>query len=191
MEWYGLGFLALCGFMFLVGVINRRNGRFPLVKEYGEGYKVYGGEDRGVRYITFAHVMMLDWDVPDEGHKTEECITIKDRGEALTILEEFCKENRAWKFKVYETPGGVRAFCTSMCIKEGIGTMKETMDWLKCDPLYTRFCLQRREWACRVSPKVGRANDYVARYWKEVGEGSEDRDAVELVAYHDSLIQTR
>ncbi len=189
MELYGIGFLVLCAFMFLVGVINRRNGRFPLVKKYGNNYEVYGGEDRGVKYITFAHVMMLDWDVPDEGHKGSECITIATKGEAISILEEFCKENKTMRFKVYETPGGVRAFLTSRCITEGMGTMKETMDWLKCDPLYTRFCLQRREWACRVSPKVGRANDYVARYMMEVGEGCEDKDAVELVAYHDSLIK--
>ncbi len=173
-------------FGLAVGIINRREGRFPLVKRYGkEDYRICGGEDRGVRYITFRHVMMLDWDVPDVSHKAGECVTIKEKGEALDILRAYCMEDKKIVFRVYETPGGVRAFVTSKCFD---GIEKQLMEALKCDPLYTQFCVQRREWSCRVSPKKGRENDYVARYWVTIGEGQEDEGAVELVRYHDELI---
>lgn len=176
---------ALLGIALAVNV--RRRDRFPLLHSYKDkAYCIYGGLDNGVNYLEFSHVMMLDWDVPDPIHPEEAC-TIRDRNEAYHILKEFCLENPGWVFRVYETPGGVRAFLTSRCV-ESVAEVSDLMGWLRCDPLYVKFCERRRSFAVRVSAKLSRKGDYVARLVGIVGVGKEDPDALEVVRYHDRKI---
>lgn len=181
-----LGLLALCVLGMLVGILNRKEEKYSKVLEYFKGYSVEGGEDKGVKYIRFQHVMMLDWDIPDAVHP-EEAVSIQTREEVLTLLTEYCMEEKNTLFRVYRTPGGVRGFLISSVV-EGPKAQKEVMERLKCDPLYVKFCVLRNTFACRVSPKIGRANDYVARPWTTIGYGKECPLVMETVRYHDSFL---
>ena len=155
-----------------------------LKKLYGRN--LYHRRDRGVKYVGFADVLMLDWDIPAEGHVSQNCVTITCREEALAVLEAFCaKYPGKFRFRVYETPGGVRAFLLS-----GHVPAHHAAGWqrvLRCDPLYTEMCYLRGACWCRVSPKVGRTGDYVARPWKNVGTGPVNPSVCRLVNWHDKL----
>lgn len=189
-------FLGLTGSLLIVVLLSvmgivisicpRDRKYFPIIKR-GKYGLVYGGNQKGMKIISFRHVVMLDWDVPNEGHVMEGCVTIRRKEEAIVILQQYCMEDKKMLFRVYETPGGVRAFLVSR-MSESVRLDEPLMRRLSCDPLYTRLCASRGEWACRVSPKVGRKGDYVARYWTTIGDGKEDEGAMELVKYHDELI---
>jgi uncharacterized protein (TIGR02996 family) len=89
---------------------------------------------------------------------------------------------------VYETPGGVRAFLTSHFEEFG-PDHRRLMDDLSIDPLYRDITQEQRAWWCRVSPKVGRQGDYVARPWTTVqgADGIESLDALLALREHDRL----
>ena len=65
------------------------------------------------------------------------------------------------------------------------------MSDLSIDPLYREITEQQKVWWCRVSPKIGRQGDFVARPWRTVGgnEGIESLDALLALREHDHLCQ--
>ena len=136
---------------------------------------------------------MLDWDLPGPGHYSAAAITISTRYEPVEMLQNLCNQSDAWLFRVYKTPGGVRAFCMShtwdLADPKEAAVARMLMEGLKCDPCYTHFTFRRLNgWNSRVSPKVVRKNDYVARHVLDMGKGQATSKNVANVAIHDKLI---
>ena len=144
--------------------------------------------------ILITSTMMLDWDVPDTGHLTADAITINNRWEAIDILQKLCQQSDAWLWRVYKTPGGVRAFCMSHSwdIQNTIqaAVAKAIMTTLKCDPCYVDFTFRKAEgWNVRVSKKPGRPGDYIAQHLFDIGEGKALKENIVNIELHDALIR--
>lgn len=124
-------------------------------------------EEDGVTYALFDHMLMVDWDVDDGSHKRakKQCL-VDTAGEAYLRLNDWLAkpENEAYRFEFYLTPGGARAFCTSHFFHPADKEAQRILKELGCDKLYAGLCAKKGVWACRVSPKVGRKGDYVARW---------------------------
>jgi hypothetical protein len=113
---------------------------------------------QGVVYVQWkVEFGMLDFDIPNSGHKSN-CVTYPNRTEAFRGIEKLCKD-KGVRGELFTTPGGYRLFITSRQVK-----CTELHTWNKCDPFYIEFCNFNRQFACRVSPKIGRDNDYVAKH---------------------------
>lgn len=139
--------------------------------------------------------MMLDWDIQDVGHLTTDAITINSRWEAIQILQDLCQQSDAWLWRVYKTPGGVRAFCMShtwdLSVATDAAIAKALMVSLKCDPCYTHFTFSRCEgWRVRVSGKPGRPGDYIAQHLFDVGSGKALPENVTNIQIHDGLVNS-
>jgi uncharacterized protein (TIGR02996 family) len=145
-------------------------------------------EVQKVEYVAFPRLLMGDWDCPDTFHFHEGSVTVPSRDYVLGILRRDVRDEPDHVWRVYETPGGVRAFLTSdyrPFDRHHRGLMLN----LSIDPLYREITTQQAAWWCRVSPKVGRPGDYVARPWTTIrgGEGIESLDALLAVREHDRL----
>ena len=124
-----------------------------------------------VEYIAFPRLLMGDWDVPDDFHFHEGSVTVPSREYVLGILHRDVRERPDHAWRAYETPGGVRAFLTSHFEEFSADRHHGMMADLSIDPLYREITAEQRAWWCRVSPKVGRPGDYVARSWTTVRGG--------------------
>lgn len=91
-------------------------------------------------------------------------------------------------WRIYSTPNGYRALCLSSSVEW------DTWDWIAqytyCDPHYIRVCRERKTWACRLSPKEGRTEDWVAEYvctlpCPDQDYGRSYGDRKELILMHD------
>jgi hypothetical protein len=136
---------------------------------------------------------MLDWDVPNEGHLTKDAITLNSRYEAVNLLQKLCQQNASWRWRVYKTPGGVRAFCMShqwdINKPTEAAVARMLMEHLKCDPCYTHFTFTKNEgWAARVSKKPARQGDYIAQYLFDIGEGEALSTNTTNIVIHDALV---
>lgn len=139
--------------------------RYEVWKKFG--YSDYGyNEKNGIHFLFLKSLAMFDWDLPDEGHKTDKCITIQEREEVLEILSSFCKENPSYLFYVEKTVGGVRAWEVS----QPRFPRKTTplMSSLNVDPLYVSLVSR---FGCRVSPKPNRVNEKI-EFWCSIGSGT-------------------
>ena len=108
------------------------------------------------------------------------CVTIKCYADVKAILES---HGETWR--VYITPGGVRAFCISKAYHP------EEMPKLKADPLYIELCKKTSIYWARVCPKAERIEyDWVAHYWETIGDKPVNEELVTLLdVYHDGLIE--
>ncbi len=142
-----------------------------------------------VEYVAFPRLLMGDWDCPDDYHFHEGSVTVPDRPYVLGILRRDVRERPGHVWQVYETPGGVRAFLTSHFEGFSAGHHPRLMADLSIDPVYREITAQQGAWWCRVSPKVGRPGDYVARPWATVrgADGVESLDALLALREHDRL----
>lgn len=148
--------------------------------------------DRGVDYVSFADLAMFDWDWPDVGHPTAECVTVSSVEEVLTRLRAFCLNHPDTCFRVYRTPGGIRAFCVSHRMRAADGARLQRE--LGCDPLYTAYTVEKGRFWARTSPKPERTtrsglnHDFVAEALCDVGTGPIDCHQMRLIAIHDRLV---
>lgn len=150
-------------------------------------------EKRNGLVILVTGTMMLDWDMPADGHKDDRCISISKREDAYEIIHQWCQKHHSYLFKVYDTPGGVRAFCLSHTFNwrntAGYKLCEHFMSRLDCDKLYTKFsCMNQNGWRARVSPKPNRENDYVAKHFMWMGYGAPTKIHINNVDAHDKLI---
>ncbi len=121
--------------------------------------------------VAWRELWMGDWDLVDDPIHAPKSCTVTHRNQVIDWLKQWCLSHPADHFVVYETPGGVRAFLVSRPLP--VGTESSQMHLhLHVDPLYRNYTREKAGYACRVSPKQGRAGDYVARRWCEIGSGS-------------------
>lgn len=121
----------------------------------------------GIKVARFKYLAMFDWDFPDDGHKTEDCITITKHEDVLVLLEEYLAKHPEASFILEKTPGGVRGwYGQKITIKSWVRIAQE----INCDPLYIKLTRLKKSWGCRVTPKPNRANDYVSEPWCVVGQ---------------------
>lgn len=160
------------------------------VLDYDEGYTYCRDRDMGIDFLAYTSLLMCDWDLPNPGHKSERCLTITHRDEAIEQLASVCALQPDLTWRVYDTPGGVRAFLTSHLTRVNAVALG-IMRLLNCDPVYTMLTRRERRWWCRVSPKPDREGDYVAQYREMVKgvEGIELLDALLLLTKHDRLVR--
>jgi hypothetical protein len=143
-------------------------------------------EDRGVHYFSYQDMLMIDWDVDDGTHfdAKKQCL-VDSIGEAWEILDRFCNKHPEYKFVMYQTPGGARAFCVSHRIRAGSKEARRILKKLKCDKIYAKLTNTREDFACRLTPKVNRKDDYVAKFIGIVGVGDVDETLMCRIQYHD------
>jgi hypothetical protein len=157
-----------------------------------------------VEFVSTSSIPMGDWDFPEDTHHPTS-ITIKNVGDVYKRLIAYTKQhNSLWK--VYLTPGGVRAFDISRNINSK--EFKKDFKSLNIDPCYARLAMNqprpdvyskipkynllypKQSWAFRLSGKPNRKNDFVALYLGTVGNGKALSYNSRIVKeYHDKPIQ--
>lgn len=172
--------------VFFVGLLTLAS--LPLWKIRYD-YASFDGEfnlfhKKGIKYMSFRKLPMFDWDMPDIGHLTEECITITKREEVPVILKEFVEANPQYSFTLEKTPGGVRGWLhKEVSVKEWI----EIAESVKCDSMYIQLIKNRCVWSTRISAKA-RPGDFVATNWCVIGDKPMHKDlAISYKAYKESL----
>ena len=144
--------------------------------------------DLGIHFTANSDIPMLDWDWPDTGHKTDECLTITCLNEVLDILKEYLVLYPEQAVKVYVSPGGVRAFFIGKRSDVETFFCKEGGLYLGADPLYVQLCIRNNNFPVRVSPKPNRVDDFVAVHVCTLGTPDKVLEA-ELSSYHDKAIK--
>lgn len=121
-------------------------------------------ENRGVFFMNLTNLAMLDWDLAENGDEKNMDFhyTITKVEEVDIILKQRIMSHPDEFWVAYRTPNGVHAFLLSH--KKETWQFAATMNRMNCDSLYTRYCVKRGEFACRISPKIDRKGDYVASY---------------------------
>lgn len=146
---------------------------------------------KGVEYISTPKIPMQDWDFPDPLHP-DAAVTIRNLGDAYENLKDFTKANPDEAWKLYLTPGGVRAWNLS-----GQGNPQQLafgyQQTLNSDPLYNEYAQRSNTWASRLSGKPKRADDFVAFPLATIGEGLPNPTNVDWVTrFHDiPIIENR
>ena len=143
----------------------------------------------GVEFISLSNIPMLDWDWPNEGHKTSECITITNLNEVLVILYAYLKRYPSQSIRVYITPGGVRAFFLgeSLSVKEFFENKEG--ETLNADPMYIGLTKRGDSFPVRISPKPNRKGDFVASYCCTLGQQPNKQLLDVLLKVHDKPIK--
>src|SRR5262249_4384448 len=75
---------------------------------------------------------------------------------ARARVAEFVTRNPDWRFRLYETPAGVRALAMHRTFRSDEPEVLECFAALGADPIYARMCLNQRCFRARVSPKPWR-----------------------------------
>ena len=139
----------------------------------------------------FSKLPMLDWDWPDTGHKSSLCVTITSLEDVISCLGQKVANG---VFKLYITPGGVRAFCLSIEASPESFYGRSTQD-LCVDPVYISLAIVREMFRFRLSPKQARLQqgryDWIAMPLGTVvlGNAKVLQRQKELVeTYHDAVI---
>jgi hypothetical protein len=153
-----------------------------LFKSKKQTLNYYIREENEIFYLNNNIVPMFDWDIPKDWHHPD-ASTFKTKEKVYDFLN-FWGEFYGLSFAIYETPGGVHGWVTNkVTTPRGIIT---EMKKLMVDPFYRHFCIERNEWACRVSPK--REGDYIGRFKFFIGSGEMTPEAKEILEIHDQLI---
>jgi hypothetical protein len=155
--------------------------------EYYNGVSIAHVEDTGMTYKRFDRVAFLDWDWPNAARKTKECITVQDFGEVVDLIENWLIIHPEYTIRLYETPGGVRGVFVShfMTVDELVNL---NIEGLKSDPLYISLSLARKCFGARISPKLNRANDFIARYVCTLGVYQNPEILDILSKFHDNYL---
>jgi hypothetical protein len=148
-------------------------------------------ERHDFKVVHWSKLCMFDWDLG--GHEERFHVGKVYRYELPVLMGRFrhLKEKHGWGMRFYRTPGGIRMFRTDATM--GLAEWAKRSHWLHGDISYTMFTVLRQSapgtmggWACRTSPKPGRANDYVARFVVQIGAISDELKP--YVEMHDGLI---
>ena len=130
------------------------------------------------------NVAMQDWDWPNEGHIAQNAVTVKNLGDVYESMTKFTQDNPQELWKMYVTPGGVRAFdlANVKTPSQSYGLATE----LNSDPLYAGLADQSDGWPARISQKIGREGDFVAMPIGVMGQGQVNPDNLDYVRrFHD------
>lgn len=158
-------------------------------------HKRNSDDSKYVKFVTFTDVVCCDWDWPDSVH-TAASISIRHLGDAVLQLQQFCLKTNA-RFRLYLTPGGVRAICIS---GRYTAEVVDKLGWhhqLGVDKLYRVFCQGRDEayrprkgFPLRTSGKAGRNADFIAQYLFDIGNAPIDQEVLsDVLTYHDHVIE--
>lgn len=158
------------------------------------------GETKPVYFTDLDRVPMGDWDFPDDIH-VKSSINIEHMGDVYDRLNRTVQDKPDSRYRVYLTPGGVRAFDLANDFTPQQYKELGFFDSLKVDPNYERFALDRRlpiiqrpflsneTFASRVSGKPSRPEDFVAFPIDVIGQGLPNPENVRLIStYHDAPI---
>lgn len=118
-----------------------------------------------------------EWDLKDDDiHSNKLACTINTREEAYRLVKQFCKDNEDYRFLVFDTPGGVRAFCVSHEMKPTQWESFRLHSKLNCDPLFQELTWKGKEYTARVTPKAARVSagqdDYISKKKYVMGTGN-------------------
>lgn len=144
--------------------------------------------------LTYDCVPMLDWDWPNEGHKSEASITIQNVNDVIKVLSSYIERHPYQVIKVYVTPGGVRAFFLGKLQNPEEFFSTGEGDTLKADPLYINLAKKMKAFPVRVSPKINRKGDFVASHYVTLGNENNlltNKLSLMLSKSHDAYIQQR
>lgn len=145
-----------------------------------------------IEVVGHPQIAMQDWDWPNEGHIAKGAITISNLGDVQENLSKFIQENPGELWKMYITPGGIRAFDLA-----NRRPARESADFLQSrlnsDPYYAQFSAGRDVWNSRISAKPGRVDDFVALPIGTMGNGVPDPVNMDYVRrFHDiPIIENR
>ena len=151
--------------------------------------KLFHKTHKDVQFTACDSIPMLDWDWPNIGHKTDECITISCLNDVLVEIKKYLERHPYQSVRIYVTPGGVRAFFLGkqMTVEEFFGAGEG--DTMNADPMYVGLCHRRGNFPVRVSPKPNRPGDFVASYVCTLGAEPDGEMLRMLNAYHDKPIK--
>jgi hypothetical protein len=101
-----------------------------------------------VEFATFADTPMLDWDVADPSHP-QEAVTIDNLGDVEELVRGYQKDNPHSNMRIYQTPGGFRAF--EFGHNPAVGDYQRAYRQMNVDPLYASLGMR--------DDRIGRVND--------------------------------
>jgi hypothetical protein len=160
-----------------------------------------GGIGGEVEYISFDDVPMADWDIPSDFHAASN-VTVRHLGDVEELVREHLKANPQSSLRLYQTPGGFRAWDLSQ--RMGPADYAPQSEAMQVDGDYIRLAQQKTPseasgltfggpgFASRISAKPGRAQDWVAQPLITLrGKDSiPDPTSIQLVdTYHDQPIR--
>lgn len=148
-----------------------------------------------VNFSIFERTPMGDWDFPDDIHDSAS-VTIRHAGDAIDSIKRFTHDNKDSNFRVYLTPGGVRAF--DMTRRLTPRQYQKIGEDLNIDPQYLELSRDmvapygmegihpEQGFSSRLSSKPGRSDDFVAYYLGSMGQGLPHPTNKKLVTqFHD------
>lgn len=155
--------------------------------EYLNGACINHVEENGVTYKRFDRVALLDWDWPNVSHKAEECVTIESIADVYLLLQPWLAKHTDQSIRLYETPGGIRGALTGkfQTVDEFVAL---GVDSLKADPMFIKLCIERKMFGARVSPKLNRTGDFIARYVCTLGCAEEPKVVEVVKRFHDCYL---
>lgn len=164
---------------------------------------VYHKYQKGIEWMGMNRVPMQDWDFPDPAHPAPS-VTIKNLGDAYEAMKDHVGRNPDSRWRMYLTPGGVRAWNLTENISPAsyvpaggddafMPYSKYLQEELGSDPLYEWYSRSSDIWSSRLSAKPNRLNDFVAYRLNDMGTGIPNPANVDLVTrYHDiPIIENR
>ena len=154
-------------------------------------------------------VPMADWDFPGPDHPANSITNVLTLGDAEERLQQYVSQNPEAAFRLYRTPGGIRAW--DLTTQATPGQYNRAFKELEVDPNYAQISQQdsgqklrylrgtpferpqdARVFFSRISPKPGRI-DYVAQPIGEIrGAKAQDNNPINerfVIAWHDYPIQ--
>ena len=150
---------------------------------------VYTGKAGALHMVDYKKLPMVDLDLPASASHMASQVRYKSYESAMRGVDKYLKSGRGKEsvFDIYSTPAGLRMF--DLGRRQSPLSYATTADKIGSDPLYQAFSLQRGKFGARVSPKPGRAGDFVARpIHRAYGEGKIITDNFRELKIHDNLI---
>jgi len=145
-------------------------------------------DDNNLKIMRLKDLMMVDWDPILPGQSWDEGHTVNDIQEVLMILELDVYKYKSHLWRVYETPsGGVHAFLVSHKLPPTKAACQFAYS-LKGDKRYIDIAWERQCWDVRISPKLFRPHDFVAKYIKDIGTGQYLIEHRTTMLMHDTYI---
>jgi hypothetical protein len=137
-----------------------------------------------IEIVGSKQVAMQDWDWPDDGHIAKNAITVNNLGDVYESMNRFTTDNPDELWRMYVTPGGVRAF--DMASQRPAYKAFDLQGQLNSDPLYAQLTDNTGFWGARISPKMGREGDFVALPIGQMGTGQRLPSNVDYIKrFHD------
>jgi hypothetical protein len=137
-----------------------------------------------------------EWDLKDDSIHNPIACTINSRKEAYRAINSFCNANTDYSFLVFDTPGGVRAFCISHQFEPTSWESFRLHSKLNCDPFFQELTYKGKEYTARVTPKPKRleqtGKDYISKKKYLIGKGKPLPALVKEVSlYYEQVIKNR